>query len=58
MESQQLIDEQKRLKRAIEWISEMVKEHPEKARKEIVQEAEIKFDLSPKDCEFLQKEFS
>jgi hypothetical protein len=56
--SEELIPEGERLRKAIKWISEMVKEYPEKPRIEIIQEAEIRFDLSPKDCEFLQKKFA
>ncbi len=56
--AEELVPEGERLRKAIKWISEMVKEHPEKRRIEIIQEAEIRFDLSPKDCEFLQKKFA
>lgn len=46
------------LKKAVCWISEVVQEHPEKRRNEIMKEAELRFDLSPLECEFLNKNFS
>lgn len=42
-----------RMRRVIVWISEMVKENPHKSRTAILKEAEIRFDLSPRECEFL-----
>jgi hypothetical protein len=44
-----------RIKKAICWISEMIKEHPEKTRQQIITEAEIRFDLTPKECDFLDR---
>ena len=44
-----------RIKKAICWISEMVKELPEKKRQQIINEAEIRFDLSPKECDFIDR---
>ena len=41
------------LRRAVKWVSEERKYNPEKEEKAIVQEACTKFDLSPKDAEFL-----
>jgi len=42
-----------KMRRVILWISETVKSNPEKSRSAILKEAEIRFDLSPKECEFL-----
>lgn len=47
-----------KLKKAIGWISETVIEHPEKSRKEIIVEAELRFDLNPRECEFLNSNFA
>jgi len=44
-----------KMKKAICWISEMIKEHPEKNRQQIISEAEIRFDLSPKECDFIDR---
>ncbi len=57
MSTEELLPEGEKLRKAVRWFSEMIKEHPEKSRKEILSEAEIKFDLSPKECEFLNKKF-
>ncbi len=46
-----------KMKKTIIWISEMVQTHPEKTRQQIICEAEIRFDLSPKECDFLQRSF-
>jgi hypothetical protein len=41
------------LRRAVKWVSEERKYNPEKEVKTIVQEACMKFDLSPIDEDFL-----
>jgi hypothetical protein len=41
------------LRRAVKWVSEERADNSEKEVKAIVQEACMKFDLSPKDEEFL-----
>ena len=41
------------IRKAIKWLSEERKFNPEKDINELVKEANIKFDLSPKDAEFL-----
>ena len=45
------------LKKALLWLAEISQEHPEKERSQILQEAEIRFDLTPAECEFLDKNF-
>lgn len=45
------------LKKAICWIGETVQEHPEKKRDAIITEAELRFDLTPRECEFLNNNF-
>ena len=57
MATEELLPEGEKLRKAVKWLSDMVKEHPEKSRKEIILDAEVRFDLSPKECEFLQKRF-
>jgi hypothetical protein len=47
-----------RMRQAIRWISEESQNHPEKPRKQIIKEAELRFDLTPAECEFLDKHFS
>ena len=46
-----------KMRKTITWISEMVQSHPEKSRQQIVCEAEVRFDLSPKECDFLHRKF-
>ncbi len=57
MTTEDLLPEGEKIRKAVRWFAEMIKEHPEKPSKEILLEAEIKFDLSPKECEFLNKKF-
>lgn len=44
-----------KMKKTLCWISEMVQAHPEKSRQQIISEAEIRFDLSPKECDFIDR---
>jgi hypothetical protein len=44
-----------KMKKTLCWISEMLKAHPEKSRQQIISEAEIRFDLSPKECDFIDR---
>ena len=44
-----------KMKKTLCWISEMLKTHPEKNRQQIITEAEIRFDLSPKECDFIDR---
>ena len=44
-----------KMKKTLCWISEMIKTHPDKTRKQIISEAEIRFDLSPKECDFIDR---
>ena len=44
-----------KMKKTLCWISEMLKTHPEKNRQQIISEAEIRFDLSPKECDFIDR---
>jgi hypothetical protein len=41
------------LRRAIKWISGNLQENPDQRVQPLVQEAIFKFDISPKDAEFL-----
>ncbi|MDZ7833151.1 MAG: hypothetical protein U5L07_15485 [Desulfobacterales bacterium] len=43
------------LRKAIKWISEMRQEEPDKSLTRLVEEAGAKFDLPPKDQEFLYR---
>jgi hypothetical protein len=41
------------LRRAVKWISEEQTYNPQKKLSEMIDEASLKFDLSPMDAEFL-----
>ena len=56
-EVDQILPSGDKMKKAICWISDTLLEHPEKGRKQIVREAELRFDLTPLECEFLNKNF-
>ncbi len=48
-----LLPEGEELRRAVKWISENIQENSEKPIHRLVQEAIFKYNLSPKDAEFL-----
>lgn len=43
------------LRKAVKWISEERKYKPDKNLQKVIEEACIKFNLSPKDAEFLAR---
>jgi hypothetical protein len=47
-----------KLKKALTWMTETLRDHPERKRRAVLEEAEIRFDLAPIECEFLNKHFS
>jgi len=47
-----------KMKNAITWMAETLQNNPEKPRHTIVQDAELRFDLTPLECEFLNKHFA
>ncbi|MBW2466344.1 MAG: hypothetical protein JRF02_03505 [Deltaproteobacteria bacterium] len=51
----QILPSGDKLKKTLCWISEMLKDHPEKSRQQIISEAEVRFDLSPKECDFIDR---
>ncbi|OIP49966.1 MAG: hypothetical protein COZ12_04580 [Deltaproteobacteria bacterium CG_4_10_14_3_um_filter_60_8] len=44
-----------KMRKAIRWISDTLRTHPEKTRHQAICEAEIRFDLSPEECRFLEE---
>jgi hypothetical protein len=48
-----LLPEGEELRRAIKWISAHLQDNPDQKIGPLVQEATFKFDLSPKDSDFL-----
>ncbi|MBM9537143.1 hypothetical protein [Desulfobulbus alkaliphilus] len=53
-----LISTSANLKKALTWMAETLAEHPGKKRINILREAELRFDLTPLECEFLDTHFS
>lgn len=47
-----------KLKNAITWVSEAMRANPELNRNKVLNDALLRYDLSPADCEFLLKHFS
>jgi hypothetical protein len=47
-----------KVKKALHWLGEELLNNPQKNRDVVLREAEIRFDLSPAECEFLTKNFS
>lgn len=48
-----ILPEGEQLRRAVKWLSDMRSEHPEAKLLTLVEEACLRFDLSPKDQELL-----
>ncbi len=47
-----------KMKKAIKEFSELLLESQEKNRWQLLQQVELKYDLSPQECEFLNSHFS
>ncbi|MGI9535830.1 MAG: hypothetical protein ACR2PB_02075 [Desulfocapsaceae bacterium] len=47
-----------KLKKAVQYFSELAEANPEASRLELLQRVQLQFDLSPADCEFLNKHLS
>ncbi|MDI9556924.1 MAG: hypothetical protein QM300_01215 [Pseudomonadota bacterium] len=52
-----ILPEGEDLRRAIKWISGSIQENTRTSVSQLVEEATFKFDLSPKDSEFLMNFF-
>ena len=47
--------EEEKIRKATKWLVEERKYSPDKSPAKLIEEACMKFDLSPKDAEFLQR---
>ena len=47
-----------KLKSAITYVAETMQADPTKNRDKVIDEAVVRYDLSPLDCEFFYKHFS
>ena len=50
-----LLPEGEDLRRAVKWVSANIQENPDQSLNKLVHEAIFKFDISPKDAEFMQR---
>ncbi len=46
-----------KLKKALQWMAGTLQDQPDKPRTDVLREAELRFDLTPLECEFLEKHF-
>ena len=53
-----LMPEGEELRRAVKWVTDMLREFPGRPVQQLVREAIFRFDLSPKDAEFMIGLFS
>jgi hypothetical protein len=48
-----ILPEGESVRKAVKWISEALKENSGKSISALIQQASLKFDLTPKDADFL-----
>ena len=56
-EAEDLLPAGDKIRKAVRWMCEVLEAHPEKKRMAVIREAEVRFDLSPKECRFLDSKF-
>ncbi len=56
-DSENIQPEGDKLRKALRWMSDTIKAQPDKKRTDVLVDAQVRFDLSPKECDFLNKEF-
>jgi len=47
-----------KMKKVLSWVCDILAEHPGKKRADVFREAQVRFDLSPLECEFLDTHFA
>ena len=55
MGSEGIQPEGERIRKAVRWIIEVLREERDRKRRDVIEEAERRFDLSPLECEFLER---
>jgi len=55
--SEDLLPTGDKVRKALSWMSEALQSSPEKGRTQVLREAELRFDLSPAECRFLDERF-
>lgn len=48
-----IVPEGEAIRKAVKWISGEMEDRPGRTRKDLINEAVVRFDLSPRDAEFL-----
>ena len=43
------------LRKALLWVADTLRDHPEKQRLTVLHEAQLRYDLTPLECEFLER---
>ena len=56
-EAEELVPAGEKIRKALRWMSESLQLCPEKNRLQAIREAELRFDLSPAECRFLDERF-
>lgn len=56
-DAEQLQPTGEKMRRALAWVGECLTNEPDRNRLTLLREAEIRFDLSPTECEFLDQNF-
>lgn len=46
-----------RIRKAIKWLGAAVLTQPDKSRRQLLEQAEIRFNLTPRECEFMNHNF-
>ena len=57
MPATDLLSTSTNLQKAVAWLGKAMQQHPEKLRSKVIAEAELRFDLTPAECEFLHRQF-
>ncbi|MBW1636506.1 MAG: hypothetical protein JRC87_10935 [Deltaproteobacteria bacterium] len=47
-----------KIKKAVKELSELLLKEGEKKRRQLLLQVQLKYDLSPQECEFLTRQFS
>ena len=58
MGTEAILPEGERIRKAVRWIIETLKDKKDLTKEEVVTEAEKRFDLSPLECEFLERKLT
>ena len=45
------------LQKAVKWLGEIMREQPERQRNQVINDAQLRFDLTPAESEFLHHNF-